>query len=238
MNISNKEVIKAVIFDCDGTLVDSEHSHFLGWQHALQKRGSDFTSEDYVILTGKSAEANAQHLAKRVGRDCAAKILKDKQDYYHALQSKKLPPIEETVNFVRRLAKEKSRLGIKLGVASAAHKNEILLNLKHLEIDHLLDIVISGQDDLGEYFDAEGTNKPKPYVYLHTAKLLGVAPSQCVVIEDSYSGICAGADAGCFTVAIPNRYTVQHDFSRAHLKVDSLEGIGLAELKERLFLKF
>ena len=235
MKLGENKKIKAVIFDCDGTLVDSEHSHFLGWQYALKKLGIHFTPEEYISLSGKSAEANAQYLAKKLGLGSAIEILKDKQNFFHSLQSKKLLPIEATVNFMRRLAKEKFTLGIKLAVASAAHKSEILLNLKHLEILHLLDVVISGQDDLNDYYDAEGTNKPKPYIYLHTAKLLGVCPSECLAIEDSYSGVCAGADAGCFTVAIPNKYTRKHDFSRAHLKLDSLEEIGLSELTSRLF---
>lgn len=234
MNTIENGMIKAVIFDCDGTLVDSEQAHFLGWQHALQKRGGNLTSDDYVSLAGKSAETNAEYLARKMGQDCAIEILKDKQEYYHVLQNKRLPPIEATVNFLRRLAKEKTRLGIRLGVASAANKAEIVLNLKHLDIEHLLDIVISGKDDLDEYFDVEGTNKPKPYVYLHTAKLLGIYPSQCIVVEDSYSGICAGVDAGCFTIAIPNKFTEQHDFSRADLKVNSLEGLGFEDFLKNI----
>lgn len=228
--------IQAVIFDCDGTLVDSEYAHYLGWQYALQNQGSDLSLDEYYFFVGKSAETNAVLLAKKVGKpDLAVEILKDKQTYYHILQNKGLPPIESTVNFVRHLGNEKERLGLKLGVASAAKKSEIVLNLRHLGIEHLFDIIISGKDDLGEYFDLQGTNKPKPYIYLHIAKLLGVFPSQCIVIEDSDSGVCAGIDAGCFTIAIPNQFTERHDLSRANLKINSLKEITAEEFFKMVY---
>jgi beta-phosphoglucomutase-like phosphatase (HAD superfamily) len=89
------------------------------------------------------------------------------------------------------------------------------------------DLILSGHDDLKDYFDSEGTNKPKPYIYLHTAKLLGIAPSQCVVIEDSSSGVSAAVDAGCFTIAIPNAFTKQQDLSRVHLRIQSLDKMDI-----------
>ena len=91
-----------------------------------------------------------------------------------------------------------------MGLASASPKDEILLNLQQHQIEHLFDVIISGKDDLSEYNDPEGVNKPKPYIYLHAAKLLDISPQQCVVIEDSRSGVTAGVDAGCFVIAVPN----------------------------------
>lgn len=217
--------IKAVIFDCDGTLVDSESTHYLGWQHALQKQGSDLTPDEYCFFVGKSAQTIAVLLAQRIGTDCSVELLRDKQAFCRTLQDAGLPPIEATVDFVRRLADEKSKSGLKLGVASAGKKEGILMHLRHLEIDRLFDAVISGVDDLDDYFDPEGTNKPKPYIYLHIAKALGVSPSECIVIEDSRSGVSAGVDAGCFTVAVPNLFTRQQDLSRAHVKIESFENV-------------
>lgn len=227
---NSKINFKAIIFDCDGTLVDSEYAHYLGWQYAMQRQGSDLALDEYYFFIGKSMETNAKLLAQKVGRDCATELLKDKRAYYQILQDAGLPPIEATTHFVHRLANEKLNLGLKLGVASAAKKEEIISNLKHLKIAHLFDIVISGQDDLSDYFDLEGTNKPKPYIYLHTAKLLGIDPSECVVIEDSYSGVCAGVAAGCFTIAVPNQFTEQQDLSVADLKINSFDNMDVDSL--------
>ena len=90
-----------------------------------------------------------------------------------------------------------------------------------------IDYIVSGHEDLTEYHDPEGVNKPKPYIYLQAAKKLGVTPSECIAIEDSGPGIQSAADAGCYTVAIPTEYTAQHDFSHAHLLLNTLSGIDI-----------
>lgn len=222
--------IKAIIFDCDGTLVDSEHAHHLAWQHAIYNQGYNLTLEEYYFFVGNPAEFTAKILAKKFNKDCFTNLLQDKLRFYDKLQKEGLPPIESTVNFVRHLASKKTDLNLKLAIASAASQKDIMTHLKHLNIDHLFDIIISGKDDLGDYFDIEGTNKPKPYIYLHTAKILGIAPSQCIVIEDSKPGVCAGVDAGCFTVAIPNKFTLDQDLSRAHVKLTSFDNIDINNL--------
>lgn len=218
--------IKAIIFDCDGTLVDSEEAHLAAWRRVLQNRGHDLTLERASFYTGKPGSVIAQLIAEETG-DAADAILMEKRGHYRKLQEKGLPPIEATVGFVKRLAEEKERRHLKLGVASAAMKSEILSHLRHLGIEEVFDIILSGQEDLQEYSDPEGVNKPKPYIYLHAAKLLNVAPSACVVIEDSLSGVLSGKAAGCMTIAIPNRFTEAQDLSGADLKLKTLDGINI-----------
>jgi len=221
--------IRAVIFDCDGTIVDSEHAHYRAWRQAVQSQGGELSLEEYYAYVGKPSDAIAGALAQKIKKECAREIRDDKLAYYHKLQVLGIPPIASTVDFIRRLAGEKERLGIKIAVASAIAKGEILIHLKNLEIDNLFDAVFSGLDDLTEYQDLEGVNKPKPYIYLHAAKMLGCAPAECVVIEDSQTGVMAGVDAGCITVAIPNSYSHLQDFSRAHLKMESFAAISVID---------
>jgi beta-phosphoglucomutase len=214
--------IKAIIFDSDGTLVDSEEAHLSAWQRTLQNRGR-------ILFTGKTAPAIAKLISESLGFDCPDEILAKKRAHYMELHQLGLPPIEGTVDFAKRLAKEKERLGLKLGIASAGIKSDILSYLHHLGIEHLFDVIISGHDDLTDYTDPEGVNKPKPYVYLHAAKLLNVLPAECVAIEDSWTGVASSTAAGCITIAIPNRYTEMQDLSAATFKMDSLSGISVDE---------
>jgi beta-phosphoglucomutase-like phosphatase (HAD superfamily)/N-acetylglutamate synthase-like GNAT family acetyltransferase len=225
-------MVKAVLFDCDGTLVDSEGAHYLGWKKALIELGHDLTPDDYTPLVGKSAETNAQLLAKKAGQTDIDFILKVKREHYKFLLERGMPAIEPTVNFLKQLAEKKEQLGLKIGVCSAAKKREILTHLRHLGIDHLLDIILSGQEDLDEYSDPDGVNKPKPYIYLHAMKLLGLSPADCVVIEDSAPGVTASILAGCLTIAIPNHYTRLHDLSHAHLRLESFSGIDIPRFFE------
>jgi len=220
--------IKAIIFDCDGTLVDSEEAHHSAWEKTLQNRGHDLTLDQRILFTGKTAPVIAKLISESHGFD-PDEILAEKRAHYRELHQRGLPPIEGTVDFAKRLAKEKERLGLKLGIASAGIKSDILSYLHHLGIEHLFDVIISGHDDLEEYMDPEGVNKPKPYVYLHAAKLLNVLPAECVAIEDSWTGVASSSAAGCITIAIPNRFTEMHDLSAATLKMDSLSEISVDE---------
>jgi beta-phosphoglucomutase len=219
--------IKAIIFDCDGTLVDSENAHYLAWKYALQKQGSDLTVEEYYSHVGYPSETNARLFAQKLGTNSANQIIRDKKSAYFKLLKKGLPPVSATIDFFHRLVKEKEKFSFKLGLASAAGKEEVQLHLKHLGITHLFDIILAGPDDLSEYRDPEGVNKPKPYIFLHAAKILNLHPSQCVVIEDSSLGIAAGSSAGCFTIAVPHRYSYKQDFSRADVIIRSFDGVSV-----------
>lgn len=220
--------IKAILFDCDGTLVDSEWAHYVGWKKALNDFGSDLSVEEYCPYVGKSAQLNAKLLAESRGIEQVDRFFCIKTAYYRELCEAGLAPIAPTVAFLQKLVEEKHRLGLKIGVCSAARKAHILIHLKNLQIDHLFDVILSGQEDLKDYSDPEGVNKPKPYIYQHAMKLLGVDPEETVVIEDSASGAWAGVTAGCFTIAVPNLYTKHHDFSHTHWQLDSFSDIDVA----------
>jgi beta-phosphoglucomutase-like phosphatase (HAD superfamily) len=224
-----------IIFDCDGTLIDSEHAYFLSWQVALKARGSSMTFEEYMTLAGHSGAHISKKLHEKTPFDSAEAILADAKKAYRELHSHLVTPIERTLKFVRQLARQKQSLGIKMGVASAAAKKELLLNLNRFELTGLFDMIISGRDDLDEYSDPEGTNKPKPYIYLHTAKQLGLHPSRCVALEDSGPGVQAAVSAGCLTFALPNSVTERHDFSRAHFTIDSSSEIDLEEFFQKIY---
>lgn len=206
-----------LIFDCDGTLVDSEQGHYLSWQEALKSRGRSFTQEEYYPFIGQSGLAIAKQLAQRYQFDSAHSLYEDKNScFYRMLRQQGPPAIQRTVDLLHKLYKEREKLQIRFAVASAAPKEEIMKNLSNLGLSRLFELVVSGKDDLSDYHDPEGVNKPKPYIYLHTVKLLGLKSSDCIAFEDSTTGVLAATRAGVKTIAVPNRFTLSHDFSAAH----------------------
>jgi len=223
----SEQPIKAIIFDCDGTLVDSEGSHFFAWRQAVQNWGGDLTPEEYLSYAGRPGATIARQLAEKIGKNSADELFAQKREYFLEYLHKGLPPIKDTVEFVHRLIKEKEKLDIKLAIASATVKPEIVKNLEYLGIKNAFDVVLSGHEDLNDYHDPEGVNKPKPYIYLHAAKLLGVSPAECIVIEDSMTGVVSGKTAGCITIAVPNVYTRNQDLSDAHLRIESFADISV-----------
>lgn len=227
------EMIKAIIFDCDGTLVDSEEFHFYTWQAAIQNLGGDLSLEEYTCsYVGKPGLTIARSLAEKIGHDRPDEIFNKKTDYFLEYLHQGLPPIQGTIKFIRHVIEEKQRSAIKLGVASAASRHEILINLKELGLNNAFDVVLSGHDDLTEYEDPEGVNKPKPYIYLHAAKLLGISPHECIVVEDSHTGVLSGRSAGCITIAVPNSFSKHQDLSAATLIFESLSDLTLTEFLE------
>jgi HAD superfamily hydrolase (TIGR01509 family) len=223
-----------IIFDCDGTLIDSEQAYFLSWQEALKMRGASMTLDEYKTYAGHSEAHISKKLHDKLNVDSADAILADARKAFQ-IHSHLIIPIERTLKIVRQLAAQKQQLGIKMGVASAASQIQLIQNLKRFELIEHFDTIISGKDDLHEYSDPEGTNKPKPYIYLHTAKQLGLHPSRCVAFEDSRPGLKAAVSAGLLIFAVPNHFTQQHDLSEAHFTIDSSEEIDLQELLQKIY---
>ncbi len=225
--------MKAVIFDCDGTLVDSEEAHYLAWAAVFQELGHPLEKQFYIDhLCGHGEVKVAQTASLLYGVTDLEDLIRRKDRYYEERHG--IAPIEATVAFFHRLRREKETRGLKLAVASGARRVDILSCLKHIGIDTHFDAILSGKDDVSHYLDPEGTNKPKPYVYLEAAKRLGVEPEECVAIEDSRVGIAAAVSAGCFTVAVPNPYTRFHDLSEAHLQIDSFADMSVDDFFARI----
>ncbi len=207
------EKIDAIIFDCNGILVDSEYINLLAWQTALKSKNIELSCEDYMPLIGYSSKMIFQKIQELKKKEIPPDVIEVRRAVYRALQSAMVAPIKEMVAFVKKLTLLKEK--VKLGVASSAPKNELLFNLQKIGLEKSFDVIVSGADDLDSYSDKEGTNKPKPYIYVEAAKKLSVAPSRCLVFEDTWAGIEAATSAGMIAIAIPNHYTKNHDFSKA-----------------------
>lgn len=213
---ANSPVFQAIIFDCDGVLVDTEYLKYLAWKEALETKGVPFSIEEYMPLVGYSSKNILQMIRDAKNMPIPDEVIEIKNVKYKHLQKQGVPPIPEMVNFALRLAKSKQELGVQLALASSAPKEEILSNLKQIGLENIFDLIISGSNDLNAYRDPEGTNKPKPYIYIESAKRLGISPEFCLVIEDTKAGVDAAASAGMIVIAVPNQFTLTHDFASAH----------------------
>ena len=207
--------VQTIIFDCDGVLVDTEYLKFLAWQEALASQDIDFSIEEYMPLVGHSSKNILKMIEQSKKLELSDQIIDLKNTKYKILQKQGVTAIQPMVDFVRCLSENKERLGLQLGLASSAPKEEILINLRQIGLDNAFDLVISGSDDLEDYIDAEGKNKPKPYIYIEAAKRLNVLPELCLVFEDTTAGVDAAATAGMNVIAVPNLFTINQDFSMA-----------------------
>ena len=223
---------KAIIFDCDGVLVDTEGLKHRAWQEELTQHNIDFTLDEYISLVGYSS----QHIITTIQKMKNIillnenEIIESKNKRYRELQKAGVPSLSFGVDFLRK-ALELRKLGIiKLALASSDGRAEILQNLKSIEVNpDNFDIILSGRDDLSHINDPQGTNKPKPYIYQLTAQNLGISPKDCIVFEDSNAGVEAAFTAGMDVMAVPNEFTKNQDFSHA-LKVTKFIDVDIDTL--------
>lgn len=221
--------VKAVIFDCDGVLVDTEYLKFEAWREALAKHNINFTIEDYLPLVGHSSEKIASEIEKQKNAHFDQKIvISEKNVFYKARQAQGVPPIPEAVTFLKSILENKAKYNIKLGLASSAPHAEINRNLSSIGVNPKdFDAIASGDDDLKHIVDPEGTNKPKPYIYQIIAKSLSVVPEECIVFEDTNAGVEAAATAGMKAYAVPNKFTEKQDFKKAVQVLPSLSNFDI-----------
>lgn len=218
---------EAVIFDCDGVLVDTEYLKFLGWQKALASLNIELSIEEYKVVAGHSSIKIIELLQVMKGIVIPEEAIYLRREEYRKLQEQGIAPIKEMVEFAHYLSQNKVIWGIKLGLASSASTNEILFNLKQIGLDEIFDLIISGTDDLNGYEDVGGKNKPKPYIYLEASKRLNIAPERCLVFEDSEVGVEAASKAGMVTIAIPNWITSKQNFSKANKIIHSISELPI-----------
>lgn len=213
--------IKAIIFDLDGTLVDSEGLHFEAHHQALENFGIKITKDDYIqngVSGGQRSfyEVMQMKYGKTVDVDEVRKL---KKEIYGRL-------IEEIRMFdgVSEKLEELSK-AYRLAIASTAHMEFIQKTLKHTGAEECFETLSSAKDlQFG---------KPYPDVYFDSLKKLNLDARECVAVEDSHNGVEAAKNAGIKCIAIPNEFTKDQDLSRADIVIGNIKEIN-RELIENL----
>jgi len=205
--------MKAIIFDVDGVLIDTEKYHFIAWVNILMKYNIILPEHEYHKLAGwPGDDIDKFFIDKYKLRIPYGTLVKQKEGFiYHWFKNNPIPlrkGSKELIIFVKNK-------GLKIGVASASPKDELILKLKKTSIYDYIDVVTSEDEVPG--------SKPDPEIYLRTAKLLNTAPKECIVIEDTPVGAHAGKNAGMTVIAVPTSLTKDQDFSFVDYLCNNLE---------------
>ncbi len=219
----NKLPFEAIIFDHDGTLVDTEIADFLACKMLFDELGASLTldtwanevighANGYEIILTQLIKQHAQQLSIEV-------LLKRVKELWAITQSE----IKLTAG-VTELLPQLQRVGYPLAVASASNYNWVSRWLDQFNLRSYFS-VIATRDDVSH-------SKPAPDVYLFAADQLGVQPNRCLVFEDSIVGLQAARAAGMVVVAVPTQLTKVSDFSQANIIIDSLQAVTLEWLEQ------
>jgi HAD superfamily hydrolase (TIGR01509 family) len=174
---------QALIFDCDGTVVDTMPVHFTAWRKALSNHNLHLSEERFYALAGATAPEVVAILAKEQSIPCDADVVaKEKEELYQA-SLRDLEPIHSVVEIARRECGRR-----KLAIASGGRKINVCESLSIIDVDHLFQVIVA-QEDVAH-------GKPAPDLFLKAAALLQVPPAACIVYEDGDLGLQAAERAG------------------------------------------
>lgn len=188
---------QCVIFDMDGVICHTNPHHVVAFETFFDKYKIPYTNEEFEEhMYGKHNGYIMTHFFKRpITGEELAKLEYEKEAMFREIYKDKVETIPHYLEFLSEL---KSR-GFKTAVATSAPRANLDLIISTLQIKDKMDSMMSSEDVT--------FHKPNPEVYLKSAERVGVSPSDCVVFEDSFSGITAGLNAGMKVVGVLSTHT-------------------------------
>jgi HAD superfamily hydrolase (TIGR01509 family) len=216
-------MIRAVIFDFDGLILDTEAPIYQSWLEVYRDHGKELPFEQWVQIVGSTqAQFNPQHhLEQRLGRPLPQEVVDRRigRRTQLILAQQLLPGVLQLIDSARAA-------GLKIGLASSSTGDWVSGHLARLGILDRFDC-LRCRDDVVHA-------KPQPDLYLAVLDCLRMSPSEAIAIEDSPNGVTAAKQAGVKCVAIPNPITARLDLSQADLVIGSLAEVTLQQLLEKL----
>lgn len=205
---------KAVLFDHDGTLVESEGQHFALWNQVLAPYGVELTLAQYQeFYAGIPTYTNAVDLVERLGVKESPAVLarlknESAQAYLQTAAFPLMPGVRESITQVQAA-------GLRMGVVTGAGAYAIDATLRAHQLGAYFETVVSADDVVH--------SKPAPDCYLLALARMGLQADDVVAFEDTEHGVASAVAAGLACVAIPTEISAGHDFSAATIVLPSMQ---------------
>jgi beta-phosphoglucomutase len=196
MQTFNLTMIKGILFDMDGVLVDSEEFICEAAIEMFAEQCVYVEPEDFRPFVGTGESRYLGGVAEKYGY--AYQSERDKTRTYDIYDKKvkgKLKPLPGAISFIAQCKK----IGLRMAVASSADRVKVEINLREMGVaSGTFDAIVSGSDVVHK--------KPDPEIFLKAAEKLGLKPEECLVIEDAITGVKAGKAAGCRCLALTTSF--------------------------------
>ena len=201
--------VRAVLWDMDGTLIDSAEFHWISWRDTMQKEGVPITHEQFLETFGQRNDSILQQwlgaaatpeLIERIG-------MAKEQEYRDMVRKHGIKPLPGVAAWLERL----HETGWLQAIGSAAPRENIEVVLEALSATHLFQAIVSAED--------VQHGKPDPQVYLVAASRLGAPPERSIVVEDAVAGVEAALRAGMHSIGVSR----SGKYLPAEIVVQSLE---------------
>lgn len=212
-------MLKAVIFDLDGVIVESENAHIEAEKQTLLKYGVQISAEELHKYTGTTANLMFTKLIRKYKLDTTfEEMFRRKEDILFRLLKEDAEPTKGIITLLRNLKLKR----IKLAIGSSSTRKQIKYVLAKLDITSLFDCIVGAEDIVH--------SKPNPEIFLKAAAELNVNPSDCLVVEDSKLGIEAAKRAGMKCLGYRNPDSGNQNLSKADIITDDFSKLSIAAL--------
>lgn len=213
-------MIKAVIFDMDGVMIDSEPLWEKTERILLARRNIDYSPEYRDLIVGLNQNDSGKLLRETFSlKETVDEIISERVDILTEIYKEEL----EVVPVLTPLLKDLRLREYLLAVASSSPLRVINFVLGMFSLHKYFDAVVSGE--------CTENGKPHPDIYLHTAERLGVKPSESVAIEDSINGVRSAKSAGMYCIAIPDKRLSREEFERADVILERMEELNIGVIE-------
>ena len=216
-------MIKALIFDFDGLIVDTESPEFQAWQEVFNVHGHELRPELWADLIGRPRTYFDMyaHFKELNGPRTDLEALRKERRARVVQLVLEQPILPGVGNYLS----EARKMGLKIGLASSSGGDYVRGHLRRLELFDFFHVT--------KCFEDTDLHKPDPEPYLAVLHAMGVAPREAVAFEDSPNGVAAARAAGIFCVAVPNPMTQCLSLAHADLCLKSLADESLQQLLSR-----
>ncbi len=213
---------KGVIFDMDGTLLQSTEADYRAWKKVFNNYNQELPFEKYAPMLGvKSADVIRNEIGFDNEEDIT-RILKEKFDYFvEYVTENPVKPVFAAEAFLKSLAQHP----LKIALATSSRKEKMQMVLERLSFLRYFDVVVTGNEVIN--------GKPAPDIFLLAAKRLGLNAEDCIVIEDGPIGVAAAKSANMKCVAITETHRAEQ-LSAADLIIDTYEHANIREIADKL----
>lgn len=177
--------IKAVLFDMDGVIFDTEREYLKEWEVIFKKYGYKMKKEIYISVMGRGRKKVKEIFKEKFGEDLPIDkmyIEKDKM-LKEAVENNKVPLKEGALELLEFLKEN----GYKIALATSAKRARVNIQVSHAKLENIFDAIVCSEDITN--------SKPDPEIFLKAAEKVCVNPENCIVIEDSEAGIKAAFNA-------------------------------------------
>lgn len=217
--------MRALIFDFDGLILDTESTDFEAWARLYEQHGHELPRERWVATIGTDGAAfdPASHLGVLLGRVLDVQAVRAERRPVRDALVRSLDPLPGVVDW---LEAARAR-GLPLAIASSSPLAWVERHLRHVGLDHYFAEIVT--------VDQVERAKPHPDLYQCALEKLGVAAEHGLALEDSPHGLAAAGAAGLRCVAVPGPMTRHLDFAGAALVLESLVERTLESVQRELF---